>query len=90
MAADAPETPDIPEGYGADVPPTTLQEIVSRARKNLERDAAVYAATDEAFETAQSHVAKRYWMLYKAFLKAGFTSEQSLELVKEVGIEDEE
>lgn len=88
--AETPDTPDIPEGYGEDAPPTTLQEIVRRHRRRLERDAAVFEATDEAFETAQKHIAKRYWMRYKAFLDAGFTRDQAMDLLKELGIEDDE
>ena len=82
---------DFPEGLDSgDEPVATTQERVARARKGWERNRAVYEATEEQFETVQPYIARRYYARYKAYLDAGFSIEQAMELVKEIGIEDDE
>ena len=82
---------DIPDGLdSSDEPATTTQESVARARKGWERDRAVYEATEEQFESVQPYIARRYFARYRAYLDAGFTIEQAMELVREIGIEDDD
>ena len=84
------DTPDIPDNYDGEEPVTTKQEAVARARKGWERDLAVYEAAEELFESAQPYIGRRYFARYKAYLDAGFTKAQAMELLKEHGVEDED
>jgi hypothetical protein len=82
---------DIPDGMDEiEDPITTKQEAAARARAGWEKYKAVLMATEEQFEDVQPYLARRYYARYTAYKDAGFSAEEAMDLLKAVGIEEDD